>query len=50
MTNDIEVLILGKLISHQHLDNVEKESDRRNWIDMIYGEESDERYQRREIK
>ena len=45
VTDVIEVLKLGKLISQKNIDKVEKEYDKRNWMDMIDDEESDERDQ-----
>ena len=45
VTDVIEVLKLGKLISQKNMDKVEKEYDKRNWMDMIDDEESDERDQ-----
>ena len=50
VTNDIEVLKLGKLDQQKNTDNIEKESDERNWMDMIDEKESDERDQIVEIK
>ena len=35
MTNDIEVLKLGKFSSQKNIDNIEKEPDERNRMDMI---------------
>ena len=35
VTNDIEILKLGKFGSQKNMDNIEKESDERNWMDMI---------------
>ena len=45
MTNDIEVLKLGKLSSQKNDDNIEKYYDERNWIDMSDDRDSDERCQ-----
>ena len=45
VTYDIEVLKLGKLGSQKNIDNVEKETDKRNRMDMIDDEEYDERDQ-----
>ena len=45
MTKDIEVLKLGKLSSDKNDDNIEKESDEINWMDMSDKKDSDERYQ-----
>ena len=45
MTDDIEVLKLGKLISKKNIDNIEKEYDERNWMDISDDKESDEIYQ-----
>ena len=50
VTNDIEVLKLGKFGSQKNTDNVEKESDERNRMDVIDGKEYDERYQMVESK
>ena len=50
VTNDIEVLKLGKFSSQKNTDNIEKESYERNRIDMIYDKESDERDQIGESK
>ena len=50
MTDVIEVLKLGKLSSQKNIDNVGKESDKSNRVDMIYDEESDERDHIGEIK
>ena len=47
MTDDIEVLKLLKLISQQNIDNIDKEYDERNWLDIIVDNESDERDQMR---
>ena len=35
VTNDIEVLKMGKLSWQQNMDNIEKQSDERNWMDMM---------------
>ena len=43
MTDDIDVLNLGKLSSQKNMDNIEKESDKNNQIDMIDDKESYER-------
>ena len=45
MTDDIEVLQLGKLSSKKNDDNIEKEDYERNRTDMSYDKDSDERYQ-----
>ena len=45
MNDDIEVLKLGKLSSDKNDDNIEKESDEINWMDMSDKKDSDERYQ-----
>ena len=45
VTDDIEVLKLGKLGSKKHDDNIEKEYDERNRKGMSYYKDSDERYQ-----
>ena len=45
VTEDIEILKLGKLSSQKNKDNIEKESDERNWMDMSDEKYSDERYQ-----
>ena len=45
MNTDIQFLNLIKLSSKRYIDNVEKELDERNWMDMIDDKESDERYQ-----
>ena len=45
VTNDIEVLKLRKLGSQKNKDNIEKESDERNRMDMIDDKEYDERDQ-----
>ena len=44
VTGDIEVLKLGKLSSQKNIDNIEKESDEINWMDMSDDEYSNERY------
>ena len=41
----IEDLKLGKLILNKNIDNVEKESDKRNRMDMSDNKESSERYE-----
>ena len=43
VTEDIEVLKLGKLSSHKNIDNIEKLSDERKRMDMSDDKESDER-------
>ena len=45
VNNDIEVLKLVKLSSQKNVDNIEKESDERNRVDMSDDKDSDERYQ-----
>ena len=50
MTDDIEVLKLWKLSYQKNIDNLEKESDKRNQIDIIEDKESDERDKIGEIK
>ena len=50
VTNDIEVLKLGNFGSEKNTDNIEKESDEMNWMDVIDDKESDERDQIGEIK
>ena len=45
MTEDIEVFKLGKLSSRKNDDNIEKESDERNQMDMSDDKDYDERYQ-----
>ena len=45
VTEDIEVLKLVKLSSQKNVDNIEKESDERNRVDMSDDKDSDERYQ-----
>ena len=45
VTEDIEVLKLGKLSSQKNVDNLEKEYDERNRVYMRDGKESDERDQ-----
>ena len=42
VTNDIEVLKLGNQGSQKYIDNIEKESDERNRMDMIDDKEYDE--------
>ena len=44
MTNDIGVLKLGKFGSQKNTDNIEKEYDERNRMNMIDDKEYDERY------
>ena len=44
MTDGIEVFKLGNFSSRKNDDNIEKESDEINRMDMSYEEESDERY------
>ena len=50
MFNVVEVLKLGKLSSQKNLDNIEKESDKGNRIDMVDDKESHERYRIGKIK
>ena len=50
MTNNIEVFKLVKLGSQNNTDNIEKEYDERNWLDIVDDKESDERDQIGEIK
>ena len=45
MTNDIEVLKMGNFGSQKNTDNIEKQSDEINCMDIIDDKESDERYQ-----
>ena len=45
VTDDIEVFKLVKLSLKKNNDNIEKESDKGNWMDMNDENESDERYQ-----
>ena len=45
MTGDIEILKVGKLSSQKNIDNIDKEYDERNWLDIIVDNESDERDQ-----
>ena len=44
MTDDIEVFQLEKLSSEKNDDNIEKEDDERNRIEMSDDKDSDERY------
>ena len=48
--NDIEVMKLGNLGSKKNIDNIDKEYDERNRMDMIDNKESDERYHMGESK
>ena len=50
MTNNIEVFKLVKLGSKKNTDNIEKEYDERNWLDIVDDKESDERDQIGESK
>ena len=50
VTNDIEVLKLGKFGLQKNTNGVEKESDGINWMDMIDDKESYERDQIGESK
>ena len=50
MTDDIEFLKQGNLSSQKNIDDIDKESDEKNRIDIIDDKESDERGQIREIK
>ena len=43
VTNDIEVLKMGKLSWQQNMDNIEKQSDERNRMDMMDDKEYYER-------
>ena len=45
MTEEMEVLKLGKLSSKKNIDNIEKYSVESNWMDMIDDKDSDERDQ-----
>ena len=45
MTEDIEVLKLVKLSPQKNIDNIEKESDEGNQMDMSDDKDYDERYQ-----
>ena len=45
VTNDIEVFKLVKLSSKKNNDNIEKEFDEINWIDVSDDKDSDERDQ-----
>ena len=45
VTGDIEVFKLGKLSSKKNDDNIEKESDEGNRMDMSDDKDYDERYQ-----
>ena len=45
VTEYIEVLKMGKLSSQKNIDNIEKESDERNRMDMSDDKDSDERDQ-----
>ena len=45
VTDDIEVFKLVKLSLKKNNDNIEKESDKGNWMDMSDENDSDERYQ-----
>ena len=42
MTKDIEVFKLGKLSPQKNIDNIEKESDETNWLDVSDYKYSDE--------
>ena len=44
-TDDIEILKLGKFSSQKNIDNIEKESDKMNWMYMIDEKKYDERDQ-----
>ena len=50
MSDDIELLKLGKLSSQKNINNVGKEYEKINRMDIIDDGESDERYQIEEIK
>ena len=50
VTDDIEVLKLGKIILQKKIEYTEKEYDERNRMDMIDDKESDERDQKGERK
>ena len=50
LTNDIEVLKLGKLGSQKNIDSIKKEYDERNRMDIIDEKGYDERYQMIESK
>ena len=45
VTEDIEILKLGKLSSQKSIDNIEKYSDESNWVGMIDDKNADERDQ-----
>ena len=45
LNTDIKVLKLIKLISKIYIDNVDKESDEKMWIDISYDKDYDERCQ-----
>ena len=45
MTEDIEVLKPGKLSSQKNIDNIEKQSDEKNHMDMSDDKDPDERDQ-----
>ena len=45
MNDDIEAFKLGKLNSKRYIDKIDKESDERNQMNIIYDKESVERYQ-----
>ena len=45
LTDDIEFLKQGNLSSQKNIDDIDKESDEKNWIDIIDDKESDERDQ-----
>ena len=45
MSDVIEHSKLGKLSLHKNLENIEKESDKRNWMDMSDDKDSSERYE-----
>ena len=45
MTNDIDVLKMRKVCSQKNIDNIKKESDERNRMDISDDKYSDERYQ-----
>ena len=42
LTDDMEILKLGKLSSQKNIENIGKEYDERNRIDMVGDKESDE--------